>query len=187
MLCANLGDCRTILDGVPLSTDHKPFLPQERKRILEADGIVMFNRVDGELDMSRALGDFELKGYNQSHIVEGSMDMEEKRTLAQKLKVSSFPEVTVHYRTAMDQIVILACDGVWDVMSDTDCNEKVRDACEIGKSDVGLIAEKILHSCFWVHESYDNMTILIGLLPSPEIEVDSEGRVRKRRKEEPYA
>lgn len=182
IICANAGDSRTIIDAFPLSTDHKPSLPQERQRIIDAMGMVNFNRVDGELAVSRALGDFEFKAYNQSHIVADEsidLDMDSKRNLARTLKVSPFPEVTVHHRTDIDQAIILACDGIWDVMSNIECNELVQVLCEQGESDVGLIAEEILDTCL-KKGSRDNMTVLVGLLPAQEI--GNGGGVLKRRR-----
>ncbi len=179
IICANVGDSRTIVDAFPLSTDHKPSLPKERQRILDAMGTINFNRVEGELAVSRALGDFDFKGYNHNHIIDANMDLDMKRTLAQHQKVSPFPEVTIHYRSDVDQAIILACDGIWDVMSNIECNELVQILCEQGESDVGLIAEEILDTCL-KKGSRDNMTILVGLLPAQEIGMG--GGVIKRRK-----
>ena len=48
----------------PLSIDHKPNLPGEKKRIIEANHSVgMMNRVDGDLALSRAFGDFRFKDH----------------------------------------------------------------------------------------------------------------------------
>ena len=65
IFCANVGDSRSVLyksgEPVPLSTDHKPNLPDEKKRIEMAEGIVSNGRVDDCLSLSRAMGDFDFK------------------------------------------------------------------------------------------------------------------------------
>ena len=63
--CANAGDSRTVLSrnktANDLSKDHKPDDTEERRRIYAASGYVEENRVNGNLALSRALGDFEYK------------------------------------------------------------------------------------------------------------------------------
>ena len=60
--CANSGDSRAVmcLNGqvVDLSYDHKPTNPYEKERILKEGGNVVDGRVNGELSLSRAIGDF---------------------------------------------------------------------------------------------------------------------------------
>ena len=46
----------------PLSDDHKPDNPEEKARIEACGGFVEENRVNGSLNLSRSLGDFEYKG-----------------------------------------------------------------------------------------------------------------------------
>lgn len=62
---ANVGDSRAIacISGRvdPLSIDHKPSNEDEAKRISAAGGWVELNRVNGNLALSRALGDFVFK------------------------------------------------------------------------------------------------------------------------------
>lgn len=101
IVVSNCGDSRAVLcrNGVaiPLSTDHKPDRPDELSRIQESGGRVIFwdgPRVFGVLAMSRAIGDSYLKPY-----------------------VISDPEVTVTERTSDDECLILASDGLWDVVS----------------------------------------------------------------------
>lgn len=62
---ANAGDSRSVLcnngEAIPLSKDHKPDDPEEKRRIIELGGFVNDNRVNGSLNLSRAFGDFEYK------------------------------------------------------------------------------------------------------------------------------
>ncbi|GMP49213.1 hypothetical protein CsSME_00016265 [Camellia sinensis var. sinensis] len=101
IIVANCGDSRAVLcrngKAIPLSTDHKPDRPDELSRIQAAGGRVIYwdgPRVLGVLAMSRAIGDNYLKPY-----------------------VSCDPEVTITDRTAEDDCLILASDGLWDVVS----------------------------------------------------------------------
>ncbi|GMJ10737.1 hypothetical protein HRI_004742900 [Hibiscus trionum] len=119
IIVANCGDSRAVLcrkgKPVPLSADHKPDRPDELDRIQEAGGRVIYwdgPRVLGVLATSRSIGDNYLKPY-----------------------VSCEPEVTVTDRTAEDECLIIASDGLWDVVSnDTAC--KVARMCLRGKVDV---------------------------------------------------
>lgn len=59
--CANSGDSRAVAsikgETNALSFDHKPEDPKEMERIEKAGGIVTYGRVNGNLNLSRALGD----------------------------------------------------------------------------------------------------------------------------------
>ncbi|KAG6665819.1 protein phosphatase 2C 37-like [Carya illinoinensis] len=101
IIVSNCGDSRAVLcrNGVaiPLSSDHKPDRPDELLRIEAAGGRVIYwdgPRVLGVLAMSRAIGDDYLKPY-----------------------VISKPEVTITDRREDDDCLILASDGLWDVVS----------------------------------------------------------------------
>ena len=63
--CGNAGDSRAVAcvagRAVSLSYDHKPSIQAERERIISAGGWVDWNRVNGNLALSRALGDFVFK------------------------------------------------------------------------------------------------------------------------------
>jgi serine/threonine protein phosphatase PrpC len=70
---ANVGDSRAVLvrgfpsaNAIPLSVDHKPNRPEERRRIAEAGGRVVYMfgvpRVNGILAVSRAFGDRNMQG-----------------------------------------------------------------------------------------------------------------------------
>jgi len=111
IVVANCGDSRAVLSragvAVPLSTDHKPDRPDELQRVEAAGGrVINWNgyRVLGVLATSRSIGDYYLKPY-----------------------VSAEPEVMVVERTDQDELLILASDGLWDVVS----NEV---ACKIARN-----------------------------------------------------
>jgi len=59
--CANAGDSRAVACvgglAVELSKDHKPEDPTELERITKAGSSVSYGRVNGGLNLSRALGD----------------------------------------------------------------------------------------------------------------------------------
>lgn len=99
---ANAGDSRAVLcrrgAAVPLSWDHKPTRPEETKRIQSAGGFVIGKRVMGELAVSRALGDRIFKA-------------EEMRL------ITASPEVHEEVVGKEDSFLLLACDGVYDVVS----------------------------------------------------------------------
>ena len=66
IFCANSGDSRAVLCqkgniAVALSEDHKPNNKDEKARIQKAGHFVSEERVDGELALSRALGDHQFK------------------------------------------------------------------------------------------------------------------------------
>mmetsp|Transcript_1364 Transcript_1364/g.3859 ORF Transcript_1364/g.3859 Transcript_1364/m.3859 type:complete len:353 (+) Transcript_1364:147-1205(+) len=191
IVCANTGDSRAVLcrggKEVPLSHDHKPYNPIEKERIEAAGSHVKFNRVNGDLAVSRALGDFV---YKRCETVE---DAEQA--------VTAFPDVLVEGRTAADEFIVLACDGIWDVMSSQEVCDKVREMLLDGRPpppppdptaepeepstpgpggapppprpwDLGAVAECLIDHCLRLG-SRDNMSVIVVLLdpkftPKPE-------------------
>jgi len=65
MYVANAGDSRTLLSckgkPVEMSEDHKPENEIEKKRITGAGGFITDGRINGNLNLSRCIGDFEYK------------------------------------------------------------------------------------------------------------------------------
>lgn len=122
---ANCGDSRAILISngqVKYHTcDHKPGNPAERERITAAGGSVMIQRVNGSLAVSRALGDFEYKN------VQGKGPCEQL--------VSPEPEIHMIERIKdKDQMIVLACDGIWDVMSNEELAEYLLDRLRVSSA-----------------------------------------------------
>ncbi|CAN4087614.1 unnamed protein product [Withania somnifera] len=107
VIVANCGDSRAVLSrarvALPLSIDHKPDRPDELDRIENSGGkVINWNgqRVLGVLATSRSIGDMYLKPY-----------------------VIPDPEVIVSKRSDADEFLILASDGLWDVIpNDVACD-----------------------------------------------------------------
>lgn len=97
----NAGDSRSVLGikgrAKPLSFDHKPQNEGEKARICAAGGFVDFGRVNGNLALSRAIGDFEFKK---------SADLPPEQQI-----VTAFPDVTIHELSDDDEFLVIACDG----------------------------------------------------------------------------
>ena len=100
--CVNIGDSRCILikqnEWKRLSCDDRASEQNEYNRIVKEGGIVMDGRVNGQLMLSRAFGDWELKGYG----------------------VSNEPHVTKVEIKDEDLFIVMASDGVWDVLDESE-------------------------------------------------------------------
>lgn len=104
LLVANAGDSRAIVcfngNSLGMSTDHKPHLEEEEMRIKRAGGYITNGRVDGNLNLTRAIGDLHYKS---------------DPFLPQKdQKISAFPDIKCVTLTPEDEFLFLACDGIWD-------------------------------------------------------------------------
>ena len=69
----------------------------EKARIVAAGGFVDFGRVNGNLALSRAIGDFEFKK---------NPELPPEHQI-----VTAFPDVSEHDIAANDEFLVLACDG----------------------------------------------------------------------------
>ncbi|KAF2225958.1 phosphatase 2C-like domain-containing protein [Elsinoe ampelina] len=105
---ANVGDARIVLcrngKALRLSYDHKGSDENEGKRIAGAGGLILNNRVNGVLAVTRALGDAYMKDLVTGH---------------------PYTTETV-IQPDIDEFLILACDGLWDVCSDQEAVDLVR-------------------------------------------------------------
>ncbi|KAL0942548.1 protein phosphatase [Colletotrichum truncatum] len=156
---ANAGDSRSVLGikgrAKPLSQDHKPQLEAEKSRITAAGGFVDFGRVNGNLALSRAIGDFEFKK---------SAELSPEAQI-----VTAFPDVEVHEITDDDEFLVIACDGIWDCQSSQAVVEFVRRGIA-AKQDLDKICENMMDNCLASNSETggvgcDNMTmVIIGLL-----------------------
>lgn len=117
LYCGNAGDSRAVCSrrGVAdlLSTDHKPTLRGEKERIIAAGGWVDANRVNGNLALSRAFGDFVFK--------------RNPRQSPENQIVSANPDVLVRRLSVEeDEFIVICCDGIWDVMTNQEVVSFIR-------------------------------------------------------------
>jgi len=158
IFCGNAGDSRTVLGikgrAKPLSFDHKPQNEQEKARICAAGGFVDFGRVNGNLALSRAIGDFEFKK---------SADLPPEQQI-----VTAFPDVTVHDIGEDDEFLVVACDGIWDCQSSQAVVEFVRRGIA-AKQELQSICENMMDNCLASNSETggvgcDNMTMMVVAL-----------------------
>ena len=133
---AHVGDSRGVLcrggKAVVLTEDHKPDLEPEKRRIEALGGFVSFIgcwRAMGILAMSRAIGDLFLKPY-----------------------VSAEPDVRAMPIVAADEFIVLASDGVYDVLNNEQVVQIARSAASPEE------AAHLLTESAYVAGSLDNAT-----------------------------
>lgn len=151
----NLGDSRAILlraDGTmtELSDDHKPQNEIERNRIVAAGGHCDMNRVDGELALSRAIGDFRYK-------VNASLPVEEQ-------KVIPIPDVT-HHEAGPGDVLLVFCDGIVEQLTNEQVHAWVRDDVkENGLDDPAKLMCRLLHRSLDAgsKDNHSGMCIVLG-------------------------
>jgi serine/threonine protein phosphatase PrpC len=142
LFLANVGDSRAVLcqnDGKALrvTTDHKPDLPAERERIEKSGGWIKNGAITGTLAVSRALGDFSYKPF-----------------------ISCEPDVFGPFRFLEESLfLILACDGLWDVVTDEEAVEMV-----LNSKNPEDAAVKLRDRAVKAH-SKDNISVLVIFFP----------------------
>ncbi|XP_012556597.1 protein phosphatase 1E [Hydra vulgaris] len=145
-----LGDSQVVLckggNAVQLMDPHKPDREDERQRIETLGGcVVYFNgwRVNGQLSVSRAIGDCDQKPF-----------------------ISSEPDVEEYELEGDEEFLILACDGLWDNVEPVEAVQLVNVCIKNGSrssaaEQLVMLAKK--------NKSEDNITVLIVYLDVQEI------------------
>ncbi|XP_060674840.1 probable protein phosphatase 2C 11 [Ziziphus jujuba] len=138
LFVANVGDSRVVAcragSAIPLSIDHKPDRSDERERIEQAGGFIIWAgtwRVGGVLAVSRAFGDKLLKPF-----------------------VVAEPEIQEEEIDSVD-FIIIASDGLWNVISNKDAVALIQGITEAEEASRKLIAEA------YARGSSDNITCIV--------------------------
>jgi serine/threonine protein phosphatase PrpC len=169
LFIANVGDSRAVMclggKATRVTTDHKPDLESEKTRIEKLGGWVKNGAITGSITVSRSLGDFPYKPF-----------------------ITCEPDVFGPFSFMEEeyQFLILACDGLWDVVSDQEAVEIALTAKNPEDAAVKLRDQAISS------KSHDNVSVLVInfpqyqneiLSPLPELATRT-GTMKKRTKNE---
>ena len=133
-------------------------------------------RVNGELAMSRAIGDYQYK------------DNEDLQCDQQM--VSCYPDIAVHVRSSSDQLLVLACDGVWDVMTNVESINFLQEVIQTEDEDMSSeeMAEALIDLAFGSGSTDNISSIVVKLnntIKAQETMIDSlvnDVKLSKKRK-----
>lgn len=171
--CGNAGDSRCIIsskgNAVALSHDHKPSDETEFNRITSGGGYIEFGRVNGNLALSRAIGDYEFKN--------------NEALPAERQIVTADPDVVKHEVSADDEYLVIACDGIWDCMTNQQVVQFVHSKIAAGNK-LDQICEGMMDECLAGATQLggvgcDNMTVVIVALLRGKTEDEWYAHVKK--------
>eukprot|EP00262_Sarcandra_glabra_P010706 TRINITY_DN2608_c0_g1_i2.p1 TRINITY_DN2608_c0_g1~~TRINITY_DN2608_c0_g1_i2.p1 ORF type:complete len:351 (-),score=76.14 TRINITY_DN2608_c0_g1_i2:183-1235(-) len=160
LVVANAGDSRCVISrkgqAYNLSRDHKPDLEVERERILKAGGFIHAGRVNGSLNLARAIGDMEFK--------------QNKFLSVEKQIVTAKPDINTVDLCDDDEFIVLACDGIWDCMSSQQLVDFIHEQLKT-ESKLSVVCERVLNRCLApstaTGEGCDNMTMILVQFKKP--------------------
>ncbi|XP_017234073.1 probable protein phosphatase 2C 2 [Daucus carota subsp. sativus] len=149
---ANAGDSRAVLCrkgvAVPISQDHRPSYLPEQKRIEDLGGYIEYGYLNGELSVTRALGDWYMK------LPSGDLS-----------PLTAEPDVQHVLLTEDDEFLIMGCDGIWDVMSNQEAvslvRRQLRQNDDPQKCAVALVDQALRLDAF------DNLTAIVVCFSAP--------------------
>ena len=144
LLCANVGDSKAYLitkkEMILITKDHKCCDANEVKRIRDSGGIVFRERVFGTLMLTRSFGDKEMKKYG----------------------VLSTPDIFMKNIDTEDIFVVIASDGVWDVVEENEILKMSQGSIssnDFSKKIINLAKERDTHdniSCIVIKLNKNN-------------------------------
>lgn len=158
----------------PLSFDHKPSAEIEKERIYSA-GLTVYEETFQENGEEVVIEKVELSSGERLAVCRAFGDFEYKANETLKddeQAVVSVPDIQIHERdTARDSYLILACDGVWDVMSNEEVGEfvaeRVASGMEQDEQQEGIlptVGDQLLEECLTTRKSGDNMSVIVVAL-----------------------
>ena len=148
----NVGDSRAIIcsctTAYQITTDHKPLYPEEINRITKQGGVVYCDGLDWRVDnlsLSRAFGDATSKF------------------------TPPIPDLFLHKINKNDKFIVLACDGLWDVLDNQSVVNFILYYCYDGngnRKNKNLNIANKLSLYALAQGSMDNVTVIVVFLDS---------------------
>lgn len=145
-----LGDSQAMLvrQGRPMQIvrPHKPDRPDERDRIEGMGGTVLYWgawRVNGQLAVSRAIGDAEYKPY-----------------------VTAKPDIEEITLDGTEDFLVLACDGLWDFVSEQQATNAIYKQLRENPEDLEAVSHRLV-ALSKEQSSQDNISVVVVFLTDP--------------------
>ncbi|KVH89654.1 probable protein phosphatase 2C 47 [Cynara cardunculus var. scolymus] len=146
LLIANAGDCRAVLcrKGVAMqmSQDHRPSFLEEKRRVEALGGFIEEGYLNGELAVTRALGDWYMKS-----------------PIGFESPLTARPDVMQTVLTEDDEFLIIGCDGIWDVMTNQEAVALVRRQLRL-YDDPQCCARELVNQALR-RDTSDNLTAIV--------------------------
>nr|GME20953.1 probable protein phosphatase 2C 27 [Ipomoea batatas] len=169
LLVANAGDCRAVLSrrglAIEMSKDHRPCCSNERTRIESLGGFVDDGYLNGQLGVTRALGDWHIKGLKEDD---------------NSGPLSAEPELKLITLSKEDEFLIIGSDGIWDVFRSQNAVDFARRRLQ-EHNNVKLCCKEIVDEAK-KRGAIDNLTAVIVCFhsePPPPIGTVPRTRVRR--------
>ncbi|XP_017633358.2 LOW QUALITY PROTEIN: probable protein phosphatase 2C 27 [Gossypium arboreum] len=168
LLVANAGDSRAVLSwhgrAIEMSKDHRPCCMKERRRIEALGGFVDDGYLNGQLGVTRALGDWHIEGMKET---------------GERIPLSAEPELKMITLTKEDEFLIIGSDGIWDVFTSQNAIDFTRRRLQ-EHNDVKLCCKEIVEEAI-KRGATDNLTVVVVCfhLEPPQPSVRQRGTVRR--------
>ncbi|XWS70783.1 hypothetical protein CRYUN_Cryun03dG0078800 [Craigia yunnanensis] len=149
LLVANAGDSRAVLSqrgtAIEMSKDHRPCCMKEKRRIESLGGFIDDGYLNGQLGVTRALGDWHLEGMKEMGERIGPLSAE--------------PELKMITLTNEDEFLIIGSDGIWDVFTSQNAIDFARRQLQ-EHNDVKLCCKEIVEEAI-KRGATDNLTVVL--------------------------
>ena len=172
---ANVGDSLSVMykdkRAFNLNREHQIVIESEKERVIKSGATVNGYRINGMLNLTRAIGDLRFK-----------MNKNLKRY---EQSVIAVPDITRIDNIDNIDFIIMACDGVWDcVKRQLLCEFMEKEINENPEADLSEILKKIFDKCIspvlGIILGTDNMScIIIQFLHNKSQKIEEEIKIHK--------